>query len=114
MHTTATEYSARVAELMATAYDGTPVEVTRRGQGYVTTIGTDQLRRLETATAALAGFLRLAARDADCWEYSERAEDLMRLIRVRPEELPHDLMDLVAETVARDHDHDHDHATQAQ
>lgn len=112
MQTTATDYSGRVAELMAAAYDGTPVEVTRRGREYVTTIRTEDLRRLETAAAALAGFLRLAAREAECWEYSERAEDLVRLIRVGSVKLPRDLMDVVAETVTRDQAHDH--AVQAQ
>lgn len=118
MQTTASRYCAHVAEMMATAHGGTPVEVTRRGREYVTTISTDELRRLETASAALAGFLRLAAREAECWEYSERAEDLVRLIRVGSVQLPRDLMDVIAETVTRDQAHDHDHgrdrAVQAQ
>lgn len=100
------QLSATVAQRLATAHAGTPVDVTRRGQEYVTIVATDRLRQLETASAALVGLLRLAAREAECWEYAEHAEDLLRLVRVSGVQLPTEAMEVINEGVQRAHDHD--------
>lgn len=81
---------------MNTAYGGTPVEVLRRGRSYVTTVNSEYLQRLETAAAVATGFLRLAARGAQCYEYSERAEDLLRLLRAGSVRLPQEIEDAIS------------------
>src|SRR5690606_20427777 len=78
---TASELSRQALALAADAADGERIEITNRGSEYVTLMSTAEARRLDYAAAALQGFLRLAARDAECWEYQERAEDLLDLIK---------------------------------
>lgn len=91
MDTTATGFDARRSEYIATAAAGTPVEVSKRGAPHVAIVSAEEYRSLGHAEAALHGFLRLAARGAECWEYQERAEDLMKLVRSGALNVPSDL-----------------------
>jgi len=85
---TASELSRQALALAADAADGKRIEITNRGREHVTLMSTAEARRLDYAAAALQGFLRLAARDAECWEYQERAEDLLDLIKSGALNLP--------------------------
>lgn len=85
------QINANISRELGKAVDGTIVHVTNRGREHVSVISTEQLRHLQYATAALSGFLRLAARGADCWEYAERAEDLAELVRCGALRLPPDV-----------------------
>jgi|SRR5690606_12087635 len=88
---TASELSRQASALGAQAAAGDRVEITNQGREYVTIMSTTEARRLDYAAAALQGFLRLAARGADCWEYQERAEDLAELVRCGALRLPPDV-----------------------
>lgn len=89
------QINANISGELGKAVDGTIVHVTNRGREHVSVISTDRLRHLQYATAALSGFLRLAARDAECWEYQERAEDLLDLIKSGALSLPADITEEV-------------------
>lgn len=94
---TVTEFCSKVTQRLSDAAQGDRVEITKQGGDYATVVATDELRRLDYAAAALQGFLRLAARDAECWEYQERADDLLDLIRSGALDLPAHVME-VAQT----------------
>jgi len=94
---TASELSRQALALAADAADGERIEITNRGSEYVTLMSTAEARRLDYAAAALQGFLRLAARDAECWEYQERAEDLLDLIKSGAIQIPESLTKEVGE-----------------
>lgn len=88
---TASELSRQASTLGAQAAAGDRVEITNQGNDYVTIMSTAEVKRLDYAAAALQGFLRLAARGAECWEYQERAEDLLDLIKSGALNLPADI-----------------------
>lgn len=85
---TASELSRQALALAAAAADGERIEITNRGREHVTIMATSEARQLDHAASALTGFLRLAARGADCWEYAERAEDLVHMIQSGALNLP--------------------------
>lgn len=91
---TAAQLSRQALAFAADAAAGTRVQVTNRNQEYVTIMSTAEARRLDYAAAALQGFLRLAARNADCSEYQERAEDLLSLIESGAIQIPDSLKEV--------------------
>ncbi len=93
MQRTVTTFCTNVTSDLLRAADGERVEVDRKGRtDYSTVISTDELRRLDHAATALRGFLRLAARGADCEDYQEQAETLVDLIDSGAIDLPAEIV----------------------